>query len=201
MKLKSRRVVVVAVGVILAATAAAVIALNFNQPASGGPLSGSPDYGYSVVADVDEDITDAFVVLPIGEDVTSSIELVSVEQVYPNQGLESVGTWLSGNDRARDSQIPEQFYREAPPADPRLGTLREVGGTEVGRDADGFRPQLLLATRVKEEGHHLRDGLWVTYRYEGRTYRDLIPSKLTICTPDFLDESGECPFLGDDDEE
>ena len=186
-----------------AACAAAVIAISVavvgSGPESNGPLAGTPAFGYAVVVPVGEVVTDAFTVLPIRNSSDDPIELLSIEQVYPEAGVESAGEWLAGQDRDREMLVHEQFYREAPPSDARLGTLVPVAGADAYRDDDGFVPQLLLATRVTRSGHYLRDGLWITYTYAGRTYRDYVPSELTICTPDAVDEDGGCPFLTGDD--
>ena len=188
---------------IAAACGVGVIAISVAsvspRPESNGPLAGAAASGYAVAVPVGEVVTDAFTVLPVRNSSGDPIELLSIEQVYTEAGVESAGEWFAGLDRDRELLVHEQFYREAPPSDARLGTLVPIAGAEAYRDNDGFVPQLLLATRVTRSGHYRRDGLWITYTYAGRTYRDYLRSELTICTPDAVDEDGGCPFLTGDD--
>lgn len=197
----SKRTVITSASIALALAITVTLIFVAQLPATGGPLAGSSPFGYALVLPKGAVVTDAYTLLLIEKGVTDSVELVSIEQLYSDPALQSGGEWLAGEDRSRESQIVQQYYLESPPVDDRLGTIREISGAIVSRDDQGFYPQLLLATEVVSTGHHLRDGLWVTYRYQGKTYRDYIPAKMTICTPDALDAEGECPFLGDDDEQ
>jgi hypothetical protein len=180
------------------AVAAAIALWVVRVPLAGGPLAGSPSFGYVVEVSRGDAITDAFTMLLPPKEVDEPLHLVAVEQEYDSSHGESLGAWAAGEDRSRETLNVEQFYRDAPPDDPRLGAIRPIAGIVVPPHSDDpFGVQLLLASRVTQEGRFVRSGVWVTYTYRTLTFRDFIPAVLTVCTPAGLTD-GECePDYGD----
>jgi hypothetical protein len=196
---RGRRVLLVSAAIIGGiATVAAIALWVLRVPLSGGPLAGLPAFGYAVEQSSDGAVTDALTLLSVPDDIRDPVELVRVEQAYESPGLEDAGSWAAGADRSRELAVVEQFYRDAPPDDPRLGAIRPIAGVVVPRKTDDpFGVQLLLASRVTQEGRFVRSGVWVTYTYRTLTFRDFIPAVLTVCTPAGL-TNGECePDYGD----
>ena len=176
----------------------AVVVSTKNVAPEGGPLAGSGGFAYPWVLDVDGTMTDAISVLttPPG---TPPITITSVVPEYADSALVLAGVWVASADRdISDGGVAQAQYDDAPPRDPRLGTLLAPGEATVRNiDDEPAGTQVLVATTVTAPGRHLLEGYWVTYKVEGRDFRDFIQVEITFCTSDYLDDAGECEMRGE----
>ena len=192
--MRTRLAALVAVGVVAVVTGAgAASGVLPWWPRPDGPLAQPDPHGYALPVEVGEVVTDAFDMLVVEGD--APVVIKDVTPVYADTGVRTVGTLLSGADRA--VAVESQFYRQWPPADEALGAVTEVAGSRVHPpDETRIPPQVLIGMEVAEPGHHLRQGFWVTYAVGLVHYREYFDAQLTFCTPAAMD-GDVCPFLGD----
>jgi hypothetical protein len=118
--------------------------------------------------------------------------VTKVEPVGLDRGVRYLGAMLGGPRRGETWQV----IRTWPP---RAGRLHDPVplGTPITQTAAEKGTELYLGLQITRPGYYVSDGWQITYQVSGRTYRYIVPAQVVICTPQVLNQGGNCPWPQD----
>jgi len=174
---------VTAVGLVLASVAGCSM-----QP---GPVPAPPDHGYGgMVIEAGDTFTDAFETFFVKTD--QPITITKVELIDTPPQMQLVDVVVAGEKRESNFQF-EPVY---PPVEHNTGALvPAVGATLLPLEQQGeglMGYTLVMAIKITEPGKWVRGGYHLEYELDGVTYGWDATAEITICTPEFVDDDGEC---------